>query len=233
LPRRHQLSICCGVETAGYGLIETMRVRDGGIPFLERHLARLDRSLGALGLPRPARDVAALVMPFAGTGNAVLRVEVCDGRATVTVRELPALDSPDVITASEPHRPYPHKTTERDCFVDAAEEAEIAEADDALLLTPDGWVAEGTVWNVFWWEGDRLRTPAEDVGILPGIGRARVLELIGAVEQGRYPRQAIGGSSLFLTNAVRGVIPLASLDGVPVPADPRTAEVARRFWPEA
>jgi len=219
------------MESAGYGLIETMRVREGRIPFLERHLARLERSLQELGLPRPARDVAVLVTPFAGTGDAVLRIEVCDGRATVTVRELPALDSPAVITAASPHRPYPHKTTERDCFADAAEEAEIAEADDALLLTPDGWVAEGTVWNVFWWDGDRLRTPAEQVGILPGIGRARVLELIGTVEQGGYPRQAIEGKSLFLTNAVRGVVPLASLDGVRVPADSRTAELARRFWP--
>jgi len=221
------------VETAGYGLIETMRVREGRIPFLERHLARLERSLRALGLPRPARDVAALVTPFSGTGNAVLRVEVCDGRATVTVRELPALDAPAVITAAEPHRPYPHKTTERDCFVDAAEEAEIAEADDALLLTPHGWVAEGTVWNVFWWDGDRLHTPAEDAGMLPGIGRARVLELAGTVEQGRYSRQAIEGKRLFLTNAVRGIVPLASLDGVRVKDDPRTAELARRFWPEA
>ena len=221
------------METAGYGLIETMRVREGRIPFLERHLARLERSLRALGLPRPARDVAALVTPFSGTGNAVLRVEVCDGRATVTVRELPALDAPAVITASEPHRPYPHKTTERDCFVDAAEEAEIAEADDALLLTPEGWVAEGTVWNVFWWDGDRLHTPAEDVGILPGIGRARVLELAGTVEQGRYRRQALEGKSLVLTNAVRGIVPLASLDGVRVKDDPRTAELARRFWPVA
>src|SRR6266851_2133275 len=197
-----------------------MRVHDGRIPFLERHLARLGRSLGELGLPKPSQDVVALVQPFAGTGEAVLRLEVRDGRASVTVRELPQLGPPTLITASEPHQSYPHKTTERDCFTDAGREAEVAEADDALLLTPDGWVAEGTVWNVFWWEGDRLRTPAEDVGILPGIGRARVLELIGAVEQGRYPRQAIGGSSLFLTNAVRGVIPLASLDGVPVPADP-------------
>jgi len=219
------------VETAGYGLIETMRVREGRIPFLERHLARLERSLRELGLPRPTRDVAALVRPFAGADEAVLRVEVCDGRATVTVRELPALDPPAVITAAEPHEPYPHKTTERDCFVDAAEEAEIAEADDALLLTPDGWVAEGTVWNVFW-DGDRLRTPALELGILPGVGRARVLELVEQVAQGRYPRQAIEGKSLFLTNAVRGIVPLASLDGRLVTPDARTAELVRRFWPE-
>jgi branched-subunit amino acid aminotransferase/4-amino-4-deoxychorismate lyase len=218
------------VGKAGYGLIETMRVRDGRIPFLERHLARLGRSLGELGLPKPSRDVVALVKPFAGTGDAVLRLEVQDGRASVTVRELPALAPPAVITASEPHQPYPHKTTERDCFADAGQEAEVAEADDALLLTHDGWVAEGTVWTVFWWAGDVLRTPALDLGILPGIGRARVLELVPRVEQGRYPKQALGGKSLFLTNAVRGIVPIASLDGTPVTADSRTADLALRFW---
>jgi len=217
---------------APYGLIETMRVRDGRIPFLERHLARLARSLGELGLPKASQDVAALVRPFADTGDAVLRVEVRDGRASVTVRELPRLEPPAVITASEPHQPYPHKTTERDCFADAGREAEVAEADDALLLTHEGWVAEGTVWTVFWWERDGLRTPALDLGILPGIARARVLELVKRVEQGRYPEQALRGKSLFLTNAVRGIVPIASLDGVPVPADARTAELAQRFWPE-
>src|SRR6266699_3589280 len=221
------------MDQPGYGLIETMRVREGRIPLLPRHLTRLERSLHELGLPIPAQNLVALVTPFSATGDAVLRLEVRDGRASVTVRATPPLEAPAVITAAEPHRPYPHKTTERDCFVDAAEEAEIAEADDALLLTPEGWVAEGTAWNVSWWDGDRLHTPAEDVGMLPGIGRARVLELGASTEQGRYPRQAIEGKRLFLTNAVRGIVPLASLDGVRVKDDPRTAELARRFWPEA
>src|SRR5882724_9618554 len=221
------------MDKAGYGLIETMRVHDGRIPFLQRHLARLARSVAELGLPRPKQDIAALVAPFSGTGNAVLRVEVLDGRVSVTVREPPPSAPPTVITASEPHQPYPHKTTQRDCFTDAGQEAEVAEADDALLFTPEGWVAEGTVWNVFWWDGDVLRTPALDLGILPGIGRARVLELVKRADQGRYRKQALGGKSLFLTNAVRGIVPIASLDGAPVPADPRTAELAQRFWPTA
>ena len=219
------------MDNTGYGLIETMRVRDGRIPFLERHLARLGRSFGELGLPKPSQDVAALVRPFAGTGDAVLRVEVRNGQASVTVRELPRLGQPAVITASEPHQPYPHKTTERDCFTDAGQEADVAEADDALLVTPEGWIAEGTVWTVFWWEGDTLRTPALDLGILPGVGRARVLEVVKRAEQGRYRKPALAGKSLFLTNAVRGIVAIASLDGAPVPADPRTAELAQRFWP--
>ena len=58
------------MDKTGYGLIETMRVRDGRIPFLDRHLARLGRSLGELGLPKSSQDVAALVQPFAATGTA-------------------------------------------------------------------------------------------------------------------------------------------------------------------
>jgi branched-subunit amino acid aminotransferase/4-amino-4-deoxychorismate lyase len=220
------------MEQAGYGLIETMRARDGSIPFLDRHLTRLARSLSELGLPQPKQDVRKLATPFSATGDAVLRVEVLDARASVTVRELPLLDPPAVITASERHRPYPHKTTDRDCFMDAAEEAEVAEADDALLVTHEGWVAEGTTWNLFWWDGDSLRTPALDLGILPGVGRARVMELERVVE-GRYKRGALDGKSLFLTNAVRGVVPIASLDGAAIPPDRRTAELARRFWPES
>jgi len=219
------------VERAGYGLIETMRVREGRIPLLERHLARLARSLQALELPSSDESVAALVTPFAALGDAVLRVEVRDGRASVTVRERPLLDPPVVITASEPHRAYPHKITERDCFEDAQREAEVAEADDALLLTPDGFVAEGTAWNVFWWDGDRLLTPRLELGILPGIARARVLELVPRVQEGRYPRAALAGKSLFLTNAVRGVVPVADIDGTAVPPHVRTDEVAQRFWP--
>jgi branched-subunit amino acid aminotransferase/4-amino-4-deoxychorismate lyase len=218
------------MRTAGYELIETLRVRGGRIPFLEQHLARLARSVAALGLPRPAQDPAALLRPFAGTEDAVLRLEVSDARASVTVRELPQLSPPAVITASEPHQPYPHKTTERDCFVDAAREAEIAEADDALLLTPEGWVAEGTVWSAFWWDGERLRTPSLELGILPGIGRARVLELAKRVDEGRYPRGALEGKSLFLTNAARGIVAIASLDGALLRGDPRTAQLAKSFW---
>jgi len=214
------------------GLIETMRVYEGRIPFLERHLARLARSLEALGMPRPPGDLAALVTPFSGTGDATIRLEVCDGRAAVTVRELPPLDPPAVITASEPHVPYPHKTTERDCFVDAAREALIAEADDALLLTHEGWVAEGTVWSVCWWEGRGLRTAPVGLGILPGIGRARVLDLARAEEE-RCARSGLEGKSLLLVNAVRGVVPIASLDGARVPEDARTSQLARVFWPAA
>src|SRR5438552_9643192 len=82
------------VDKAGYGLIETIRVREERIPSLDRHLARLGRSLAELGLPKPSQDIPALVRPFAATGDAVPRVEVRNGPASLTARELPSLPPP-------------------------------------------------------------------------------------------------------------------------------------------
>jgi len=166
----------------GVSVFETMRVRRGAIPLLSRHLARLARSLSALGLPAADRDLDAFVVPFTEMDEAVLHLEVRDGRAAVTVGGVPGGGSPVVITAVARHERYPHKTTDRDCFEEAAAEADRAEADDALLLTAEGWVAEGTVWNVLWWE-------ESDCGRRGWIsascrGRAGADQRAGAVEEG-------------------------------------------------
>ncbi len=217
---------------AGYGLIETMRVRRGRVPLLERHVARLRGSVAALGLPAPPADVAALVRAAAVGRDRVVRLEVRDGRAELRMRALPPADPPALVVATEPHASYRHKTTERRVFERAEAEARGRGGDDALLLTAGGEAAEGTTWSLFWWERDRLGTPALELGILPGVGRARVMELVGTVEV-RVRVDALAGRSLFLVNAVRGVVPIAALNGKLVAADPRTAELSRRFWPEA
>ena len=214
------------------GLIETMRARGGRLPFLERHLGRLQRSLAALGLGAPGGDLAALARAAVGEGDGVVRIEVRDGRAAVTTGPVPSVDPPSVIIAAVPHAPYPHKTTARDRFEEAHAEAQRAGADDALLVTASGHVAEGTVWSLFWWDGDRLCTPAADLGVLPGVGRARVMELIEVTEVVEGVEVVEAGRSLFLVNAVRGIVPLASLEGRAVPADARTTELSRRFWPD-
>lgn len=225
------------------GLIETMRVRGGGdrggrsgLPFLDRHLARLRASLAALGQGTPTVDLAELartaaVPPGAGGADHVVRLLVLDGTPTVATRELPHLNPPAVIVATEAHESYPHKTTERGVFDRAIVEAEAQGADDALLLTSGGHIAEGTTWNVFWWEGDGLVTPALDLGILPGVGRARVMEL-AAVSEVRVTAAEFVGRSLFLVNAVRGIVPIGSFRGRDVHLDPRTGELSRGFWPD-
>ena len=211
------------------GLIETMRAREGQVPWLGRHLARLRASLAALGAPEPPGDLADLVRFAVGTGDRVVRLQLTDGHPEIATRAVSAEQAIDVVVATEVHQPYPHKTTLREQFGRALAHARLMRAHDAVLVSAEGLVAEGTAWNLFWWEDGSLCTPAEDIGILPGLGRKRVMELTD-VKEARVPVAALAGHSLFLTNAVRGIVEIGVFGGAPVPRDPRTAELASGFW---
>lgn len=213
------------------GLIETIRARNGRIPWLGRHLARLRGAIAALEMAAPLDDLDYLVRLTAGPGDRVVRLELRDGHAEVTTRDVNAEQSPAIVVSEEIHRPYPYKTTQREQFGRALTNARRIGAHDALLLTANGLVAEGTAWNLFWWDGTALCTPADALGILPGLGRRRVMELT-TVREEQVPVAGLAGRSLFLVNAVRGIVEIAMFQGARVPRDPRTAELSSRFWPD-
>jgi branched-subunit amino acid aminotransferase/4-amino-4-deoxychorismate lyase len=207
-------------------LIETMRIRNGEAPLWYLHLRRLAVSCKALGIPLPGE----LEVPKGGNDR-IYRLEV--GMRGVQVSErLAGPTSPvKLIVSKVAHHSYPYKTTDRAQFDRALDAARAAGVDDALLLTPGGFVAETAIWSVLWWNYGELCGPAFELGILPGVGRARVTELVGKVEERRSTLKDLEGLPVFLVNAVRGVVPVATLDGVPLPAARETDELARRFWP--
>lgn len=95
--------------------------------------------------------------------------------------------------------------------------AQEAGADDALLCTHDGLAAEATTSNLFFLIDGQLHTPDLTSGALPGILRAAVLECAGALGlptvQGPIDEAAwTRASEVFLTNAVRGLMPVAAID---------------------
>jgi branched-subunit amino acid aminotransferase/4-amino-4-deoxychorismate lyase len=207
-------------------LIETIRIRNGEAPLWYLHLRRLAVSCKALGVPLPGE----LEVPKGGNDR-IYRLEV--GMRGVQVSErLAGPTSPVKLMVSKvAHHSYPYKTTDRAQFDRALDAARAAGVDDALLLTPGGFVAETAIWSVLWWDYGELCGPAFELGILPGVGRARVTELVGKVEERRSTLKDLEGLPVFLVNAVRGVVAVATLDGVPVPAARETDELARRFWP--
>ncbi|HXI20322.1 MAG TPA: hypothetical protein VNH46_04515, partial [Gemmatimonadales bacterium] len=106
-------------------LIETIRVRGGSAPLFGLHLRRLVESCRALGVPFPG----AFTVPEGGPDR-VHRLEV--GLRGVSVSERGVGDARPVrlATSTVVHRPYPQKTTDRDQFVRAAEEARSRSADE-------------------------------------------------------------------------------------------------------
>ena len=207
-------------------LIETIRIRNGEAPLWYLHLRRLAVSCKALGVPLPG----VLEVPQGGNDR-VYRLEVGMRGMQVSERLAGPATPVKLMVSKVAHHSYPYKTTDRAQFDRALDAARAAGADDALLLTPGGFVAETSIWSVLWWEGDQLCGPAFDLGILPGVGRARVTELIGKIEERHATRRELEGLPFILVNAVRGVVPVASLDGVPVPGSRETDALARRFWP--
>jgi para-aminobenzoate synthetase/4-amino-4-deoxychorismate lyase len=129
------------------------------------------------------------------------------------------------------HHPYQYKTTDRAQFDRTLDVARAAGMDDAVMLTPGGFVAETAIYSVLWWEDRRLCGPAFDLGVLPGVGRARVTELAGQVEERHSALGEIQGLPLFLVNSVRGIVKVVAVEGVAVPESRETDSLAARFWP--
>lgn len=83
---------------------------------------------------------------------------------------------------------------------------------EGLLLTSDGRLAEGVVSNLFMVMQGSVLTPALSTGILPGITRAFVMELIEStswrgVTEGEYLlEELLQSEEIFLTNSVQEIV---------------------------
>lgn len=117
-----------------------------------------------------------------------------------------------------------------------AEAKRSAHAHESIMLNPDGRLVEGSTSNVFVARGGRVVTPAFEDGLLDGITRRRVLELaaaagIDAAEAHLGEADLREADEAFLSSSVRGVLPIARVDGKALPAapGPLTAELMRRY----
>lgn len=206
-------------------LIETMRLRGGDIPLLELHRHRLLSSCRILGIPSPS-----LHLPHGGPDR-VVRAEVSADGATISERPLGSIRPVHLGFSRVVHEPYRHKTIDRNQFDLTLAAAREAGADDGILLTKQGHVAEAAIWTLYWWEGTTLCAPPLGLGILSSVSRARVNQLVGPVLEQRVTREELAGKSLIVSNAARGVVGVASLEGKPVPEHPGTAHLQDTFWP--
>jgi branched-chain amino acid aminotransferase len=116
------------------------------------------------------------------------------------------------------------------------EQARAAEegADEVVCVTPDGLICEGTRSNIFLVRDECLITPGADGPLLDGIMRRVVIEQarrrgINVIE-GPVPLGAIDSADeAFLTNSIRGILPVARLLHAERPAP---GPVTQRLWDE-
>ncbi len=91
--------------------------------------------------------------------------------------------------------------------------------DEAIMLTPDGYVAEGSGENIFLMIDGELVTPAGYDGILMGITRNLVMKLaeaelgIKTTERHVNRVELYSAAECFLTGTAANITPVAEIDG--------------------
>jgi len=117
----------------------------------------------------------------------------------------------------------------------ALREAHRAGFDEAILLTSDGFVADGSGENVFVVRDETLFTPSLVCSILPGITRATVLELARELGYRAEERKLIRSElyladEVFFTGTAAEVLPIRSVDDVEIGVGPITLEIQRAYF---
>lgn len=230
----------------GVGLFETLRTYKGKPFRLAEHIERLERSAARLNMPigDAAEKIPAAVQQVLEANK------LASARVRITVTPPGNTDEPHQVTLlvrAEETRGYPaelyergmtvcivsqyrqskldplagHKTTSYFPKLVALRDAQDRQCGEGLWFTPDNFLAEGCMSNVFIVSDGCLKTPPVDTPILPGITRATVIELAKqegiAVEQTDCTiEDLLKADEVFLTNSVMEVMPVSRIERHPV-----------------
>ena len=237
-----QISISDHGFLYGYGLFQTIRAYNGKLFMLEKHIVRLLEAAEIIGMagdvagPDLVRACNETLEANKLT-DARVRLTVTNGDGA----ELPWVEAggmPTVLVTAQPYTPFSEEkykegfkvgiVSVRRCkhsvysriksinyltSVMARMEATENGLDEAILLNEDGYVAEGGSSNIFFVEGKKLITPAEDNGLIPGVTREIVITLAKgmglSIKEGNITPDAIEVfDEIFMTNCMIEVMPV-------------------------
>ena len=200
-----------------FSLIETM-LWQGVYPLLELHLDRLMDSADYFDFVADRAEVRKALenysQQFAAASNHRVRLLLdSKGHVQISHQELAALDPDRMGSAriakarTDPaDRMLFHKTTARELYTQAYEQAQREGFDDLLFFNLCGELTEGAISNVFIEKDGQLFTPPIECGILPGIYRRYLLETRPDIEERILNIDDLrSADAVYLANAVRGL----------------------------
>lgn len=206
--------------TAHFELLETLRLEDGAYPERARHLARMAASAAHFGFAFDRACAAAALDELARRHPAgAWRARLLCDRAGVPRAACHALEAAPaaaaVVLAAGPIEGdaefFLHKTTERAAYAAFVPPAGVF---DTLLWNARGELTEFTRGNVVVELDGRRVTPPVACGLLPGVGRAILLER-GAVTERVVRREDLPrATGLWFVNSLRGCLPVRLDAGV-------------------
>jgi len=230
----------------GDGVFEGVRLINGGLLFHKEHLNRLYNSAEITRLQMPEKDkfekeIFAAVKA-SGMQNGYLRIVISRGTGSLGINPKKCPTPTSVIIVSSlsifPEEVYqkglklivaktrkiPLSTFDcraKSCNylsnIMAVWECIDQQADEAIMLTQQDFVSEGSVENIFALIGKRLITPSTATNCLEGITRARIIEIARAqnlqVEEGLFTVHDFQlADEVFLTGTGAGVVPVSQIE---------------------
>lgn len=234
---------------SGEGVFETFRTYGSHVFRLDQHVDRAMDGAEALGFRFPPREQVVRALRTTAAANherleadAALRLVATPGPIDPASAFPGApVDEPTLVVTSHPlaidqriyrdgvtaisvpwARELPHvKALSYLSAGLARRTARQRGVDEALLTDAAGVVLEASSANLFVVAGARLVTPPLEVGLLPGVTRAAVLEIAEShgldVEQHPFTlEELLAADEAFLTASTREVVPLVRVNGQPV-----------------
>ncbi|HEV8417964.1 MAG TPA: branched-chain-amino-acid transaminase [Candidatus Udaeobacter sp.] len=251
----------------GDGIFEGIRFYNGRVFRLEQHLERLWNSARSICLEIPMtrqemtealletirqnhlRDGYIRLVVTRGVGNLGLNPEQCKNPSVIIIVATIALYHEDfyrkglsiVTVATRRSNPASLNPAVKSLNylnnVMARIEANLASADEALMLNDAGNVAECTADNVFIIKHGRIFTPPITAGALQGITRSVVFDIAGEfdlkVVEADFTRHDIFvADECFLTGTAAEIVPVVKADGRTIgngKPGPITIRIVARF----
>ncbi len=203
------------LQAADFDLIEAMAFRpDAGIPLLEMHLERIKASAAELGFVFDRHAARNQIQALCFDLDAPAKLRLLLARSGAIALEAAPLENgalPKPISCGVLPLPVDpgdwrlrHKSSDRGFYEDARAVALDHEADEAILVRPDGLVTEASRSNIFVERDGTLLTPRAGLGLLPGVLRRSLLEAGKAREADITLDDLAGG--FLLGNSVRGLM---------------------------
>jgi branched-chain amino acid aminotransferase len=223
----------------GDGAFEVIRLYAGRPYALDDHVARLQRSAGALHLEFDEVALRAEVdalLEAAGPVEGQLRLIVTRGGRRIAATEQIPVHAETVKVGSVTYQTTiilnGVKSLSYGANMLATRLAKENGADEALFVRPDGIVLEPPTSTMFWVLDGALCTTALSEGVLASITRDRLLKAVPGIEEGAWTLDQVkGASEAFLASTTREIQAVSHVDGVELPEapGPRTREAQEAF----
>jgi D-alanine transaminase len=251
------------IEDRGYqfgdGVYEFVASYEGKLFLLEEHLDRLERSMSELAYePISRNELKAAIRDLSkasGYERAGIYIQISRGvapRDHAYAKDMP----PQIIMTIRPVKEIPARLREKGAKVItvqdmrwgrcdtktvqllanslAKQKAKDSGCDDAIFISDQGIVREGTSSNLFIVSDGSLATHPLNPNILPGITRMAVLNICKQagleVRETFFDKDALyAADEVFLTGTVTEVLPVVEIDGKTI-GDGKVGPTATRLY---